>query len=96
MIGGYCIFRVGMLFAGVYLSLEEVASYGLMMQLSGIITSVSQNYYIVKQPEIASYKVRGDKNKLTEIFSFSIFINGGNWLIVCCFLWSISFEYDSL
>ncbi|MFR1552541.1 MAG: O-unit flippase-like protein [Bacteroides xylanisolvens] len=72
MIGGYCIFRVGMLFAGFYLSLEEVASYGLMMQLSGIITSVSQNYYIVKQPEIASYKVRGDKNKLTEIFSFSI------------------------
>lgn len=61
-----------MLFAGFYLSLEEVASYGLMMQLSGIITSVSQNYYIVKQPEIASYKVRGDKNKLTEIFSFSI------------------------
>lgn len=73
MIGGYCIFRVGMLFAGFYLSLEEVASYGLMMQLSGIITSVSQNYYIVKQPEIASYKVRGDKTNLLKYFHSLLF-----------------------
>lgn len=72
MIGGYCIFRFGMFLSGFYLSLEEVAAYGLMMQLSGIVTSISQNYYIVKQPEIASYKVRGENKKLAEIFSFSI------------------------
>lgn len=71
-IGSYCINNFGMFLAGIFLSLKEVASYGLMVQACGIVLSLSQNYYLSKQPELAAYRVQGDIKTFADIFSFSI------------------------
>lgn len=73
MVGSYCINKFGMFLSGLYLSLEVIASYGLMLQLVGILSSVAQNYFITKQPQLASYKVNGERIKLLDLFSFSWF-----------------------
>ena len=61
-IGGYAISKLSMFLAGLYLSLSEIASYGLMMQLVGIIMVISSTLFTVYEPKFASLRV--EKNKI--------------------------------
>lgn len=72
MIGAFFINKFGMFLSGLFLSLDVIASYGLMVQLWGIICGISQNYFNTKEPQMVSYKIHGDNDKLIKLFSFSI------------------------
>ena len=72
LIGTYCINKFGMFLSGLYLTLDQVASYGLMIQLSGIIITLSTTMLYTNEPKLASIIVSGDKVKLLKEFSFQI------------------------
>ena len=86
-IGGYAISKLSMFLAGLYLSLSEIASYGLMMQLVGIIMVISSTLFTVYEPKFASLRVEKKQNKLLNDFAFSmtiyycLFIIGSLFLI---------------
>ncbi len=69
MIGSYAINKLGMFFAGLYLSLEAVASYGLMIQLMTIITTISMTFQTSFWPQMASLRAEGDKAALMDKFA---------------------------
>lgn len=71
-IGGYAILRFSMFIAGLYLTLEEFASYGLMIQMVGILGSVSCTLIQISQPKFASLRARHEKEKLLASFSVAI------------------------
>lgn len=73
-IGTYCTRQFGMFLVGLYLASDIVASYGLMMQLVTIITSVSITFFNTLQPQIISYRIQEDREKTLSRFSFSIII----------------------
>lgn len=73
-IGGYAILRFSMFIAGLYLTLEEFASYGLMIQLVGILGSVSCTLIQISQPKFASLRARHEKEKLLASFSVAIIV----------------------
>lgn len=73
-IGSYCINRSSLFLAGLFLPLPIVGSYGLMLQLGGIISSISINYFMTVQPRMAYYKIKGDLDMLKKEFSFAIVV----------------------
>lgn len=64
--------RLGLFFAGLFLHLEVIAAYGLMIQLVEILASVSGTLFEIYQPRFASLRVKGDITTLVKEFSFSM------------------------
>jgi O-antigen/teichoic acid export membrane protein len=71
-IGSYAITRFGMFLAGLYLPLTVVSSYGLMMQLVGIILTLSGTLFTIFEPKLSALKVTNNKPELLKSFSFSM------------------------
>lgn len=86
-IGSYTITKLGFFLAGLYLSPNEVASYGLMIQLVGIISGIASTLFTVFQPKMAALRVRDNHQLLIRNFAFSmnvfyiLFIFGATFLI---------------
>lgn len=87
-VGSYAILRFSMFIAGLYLSLKEFASYGLMVQLIGILGTASSTFMQISQPKFASLRAKHDKEKLLTSFSLALlvyyifFVIGGIVLII--------------
>lgn len=87
--GGFVINKFGMFISGVYLTLSDVASLGLLIQLTSLISAISENSFLVSQPEMASLRVQDNKNILISKFSetiaiyFLLFVIGSLFLIFC-------------
>lgn len=86
-IGSYTITKLGFFLAGLYLPPNEVASYGLMIQLVGIISGIASTLFSVYQPKMAALRVRDNHQLLIKNFAFSmnvfyiLFILGATFLI---------------
>lgn len=71
-VGSYAINKLGMFIAGLFLSLQEIASYGLMIQLFSIISSTAMTFNSACQPQYTSYRTSGLKDALLKKFSLSM------------------------
>jgi len=86
-LGSYAINKLSMFLAGLYLSLSEIASYGLMIQLMGLIMAISGTLFGIYQPRFSALRVAGNKELLIKDFAFSmniyyvLFILGSTTLI---------------
>lgn len=61
------------LVVGSYLSLSEVGSYGLMVQLVGIVVGVSTIHFYSMVPKLSSLMVKRDYIKMRGFFGLSMF-----------------------
>ena len=59
---------------GLYLSLKDVASYGLMIQLMGIVSTLSATFFYSVFPKINNLYIQNKKMELTRLFSLSVVI----------------------
>lgn len=90
MVGSYGINRFGIFLAGLFLTLEEVGSYGLMIQLVNVTIALSANYFFVSEPQFALYKVKGETDRLLRRFALTmnvfylVFLVGTLFLVICC------------
>jgi O-antigen/teichoic acid export membrane protein len=71
-VGAYAITKLSMFLAGLYLSLSEIASYGLMIQLIGLIMTISSTFFVTYQPKLSNLRIKNDKNTLLKDFSFTM------------------------
>ncbi|MDD6210913.1 MAG: O-unit flippase-like protein [Bacteroidales bacterium] len=71
-VGSYAVSKMGIFLAGFYLSLAEIGSYGLMMQLVGLIAALSGTLYTVYQPRFAALRIQADLTLLLKEFSFTM------------------------
>ena len=71
-IGAYAINKFSLFLAGLYLPLSEIASYGLMIQLVGLISTVSGTLFQISQSRFSAMRVNEDKEKLLKEFAFSM------------------------
>lgn len=57
---------------GLFVEVEEVGSYGLMMQIIGIIITMSGILFGSAYPKICNYYMQGKTTEMKELFSFSM------------------------
>lgn len=87
MVGSYLCVQSGMFMAGLFLTLAEVASYGLMVQLCNILAAVASTMLQVNQTAFYKLRIQSDEKKILCLFSFSmmsmyfIIIFGGVFII---------------
>ncbi|MFZ4796162.1 MAG: O-unit flippase-like protein [Bacteroidia bacterium] len=87
-ISSYAITKFGMFLAGLYLTLKDVSSYGLLIQFVGIILTISGTYFTIQEPKLSALKVTDNKQRLLKDFTFSmgiyyfIYIIGGLFLLL--------------
>lgn len=89
-IGSYAINKFSLFLAGLYLSLSEIASYGLMIQLVGLISTFSGTLFMINQSRFSAMRLNEDKGMLLKEFAYSmniyyiLFLLGSVFLIVVC------------
>lgn len=71
-VGGYSISKLSMFLSGLFLSLSEVASFGLMNQLFILIMTFSSTLFNIYQPRYSALRVEGNNNLLVKEFAFSM------------------------
>jgi O-antigen/teichoic acid export membrane protein len=82
LVCAYASSSLGFFLAGLFLPLSEIASYGLMIQLVGILSGVSGTLFGIYLPRFSSLRIKGDNQTLIKDFAFSmnvsyiIFITG--------------------
>lgn len=94
MIGAYCISKASIFIGGLFITLEEMGSYGLMIQVGGIIITLSTTYFNVLQPRLSAYKVENRRKLLNSEFlktwivfvvmavcGFLILTFAGDWIL---------------
>lgn len=80
-VGQYGISQSGIFFSGLFLSLEEVAAYGLMMQLiNNILCSISKSIFNSLSPLFSKDTINHDISQLIRHFSL------GNFIFWCIFI----------
>lgn len=86
-LGAYAINKLSIFLAGLYLSLADVGSYGLMIQLFGLLSMVSGMFFNVFEPRFSSLRTKGESTALLKEFAFSMniyyltFISGAIGLV---------------
>jgi O-antigen/teichoic acid export membrane protein len=71
-VGSYAINKLSIFLAGLYLPLSDVGSYGLMIQLFGLLSMVSGMFFTVFEPRFSSLRTKGDDKSLIREFAFSM------------------------
>lgn len=72
LIGSYAVSRIGFFLSGLYFTLQEAASYGLMLQLVGLILTLSGTLFKLYEPKFAALRIDKNETQLLKDFSFSI------------------------
>ncbi|MBD5207895.1 MAG: polysaccharide biosynthesis protein [Bacteroidales bacterium] len=67
-IGAYAILRTSMFIAGLYFTLDEFGSYGLMVQVVQIVGTVSTTFMTISQPRLASLRTHRNTAELLSTF----------------------------
>ncbi len=79
--GLYLVNQSGTLLIGGFLTLVEVASYGLMLQLFQILASLSRGVFASYLPMLFKHRVKKNVEQFVKDFSFSIFVFWVTYLV---------------
>lgn len=71
-IGAYAAMKFSLFVAGLYLTLEDISSFGLLMQLASIIAMVSTTYNLTLIPKLTSYRVNNKQDNLIKCFAWTL------------------------
>jgi O-antigen/teichoic acid export membrane protein len=87
-LGAFMVLRSAMVIGSLHLSLAEIASYGITMQLISVIASLASIYTTTYQPKIAQLRVGQNNKAIKELYLkgqlvlLLTFIAGGLGLIL--------------
>lgn len=95
-LGGFMVNKSSIIIGSLYLTLEQIASYGITIQLIGLMSSLATIYLTTFQPKIARLRVLNDNDSIKSIyvkgqfFIILTYILGGT--VICCFSsWALEF-----
>jgi O-antigen/teichoic acid export membrane protein len=68
ILGGLMVQRSAIIIGSLYLTLDEIASYGISMQIIAVIAGLSGIYTATYQPKIAQLRVENNKTAIKELY----------------------------
>lgn len=67
-LGGFMVQRSAILIGALYLSLKEIASYGITLQIIAVIAALAGIYTSTYLPKIVQLRVENKKNEIKELY----------------------------
>jgi O-antigen/teichoic acid export membrane protein len=67
-LGGFTVQKSAIIFGSLFLTLNEIASYGITMQLIAIISGLAGIYTTTFQPKIAQLRIENNTFKIKELY----------------------------
>jgi O-antigen/teichoic acid export membrane protein len=67
-LGGFMVQRSAIIIGSLYLSLEEIASYGITIQLLSIIAGLAGIYTSTYQPKIAQFRIENNNTAIKMLY----------------------------
>ncbi|MDR0437874.1 MAG: hypothetical protein LBH22_06180 [Bacteroidales bacterium] len=80
-LGGFLLAQSSVIMGSLYLSLNEMASYGITMQIVGILATVATVYGGVYTPKIAQFRTYSNHNSIKHIYLKGCLLLLGTFLI---------------
>lgn len=71
-IGAYAVNKMGMFIIGFFLPLSAIGSYGLLIQLTTIVSGIANTMFVAYLPKVSNFRVTGDNAALKRTISFSM------------------------
>lgn len=87
-IGGFMVTRSAIVIGSLYLSLEEIATYGITMQFIAVIAGLASIYTTTYQPKIAQLRIEDNNQAIKELYLkgqivlFLTYFVGGTVLLI--------------
>ncbi len=87
-LGGFMVSRSAIVVGSLYLNLENIAAYGITMQLIAVIAAMASIYAGTYQPQIAYLRIENNRSAIKEIYLTSqvvllaTFLAGGICLVI--------------
>ena len=72
--GAYAVNKMGMFIIGFFLPLATIGSYGLLTQLTTIVTGIANTMFVTYLPKVSNCRVTGDRPMLKRTISFSMVV----------------------
>ncbi|MGR2700043.1 O-unit flippase-like protein [Vibrio campbellii] len=89
-LGNFLILRSGAFFASSFVGLEAAASYGLTMQLVGIVSSLSTLIFTLEVPKLNQLQVKKEFIKIKALFKNRIVSANLIYIVGCAGIWFCS------
>lgn len=67
-LGAFMVLKSSIIIGSLYLPLNDIASYGITMQLIGIITTLAGIYTATYQPKIAQLRIANNKQAIKKLY----------------------------
>lgn len=67
-LGGFMVNKSSLIIGSLFLTLEQIASYGITIQIIGLIGSISTIYLTTFQPKIARFRILKDNKSIKSIY----------------------------
>jgi len=80
-LGGFMVQKSAILIGSLYLTLPQIASYGVTVQIINVIGTIALIYHTTYLPKITQLRVVGDKNKISLLYIKGKIIYVGLFLI---------------
>lgn len=80
-LGGFMVQKSAILIGSLYLTLPQIASYGVTVQIINVIGTIALIYHTTYLPKITQLRVVGDKNKISLLYIRGKIIYVGLFLI---------------
>ena len=73
-LGGFFVTRSALIIGALYLPLNDIASYGITVQIINIIAGIAGVYFIAYQPKIAQYRIHNNDSAIKQIYFKGCFL----------------------
>lgn len=71
-VGAYAVNKMGMFIIGFFLPLATIGSYGLLTQLTTIVTGIANTLFVTYLPKVSNLRVSGDRAALKKTISYTM------------------------
>lgn len=93
-VGAFLVLQSSVIIGSLYISLEEIASYGITMQVINVVASLSAVYFSSYVPKISNLRVKNDLQSVKIIYFRCVYILVITFLM--CGIFIILFGNDIL
>lgn len=73
-LGSFFVLQSSVIIGSLYLSLEEIASYGITVQLVNVVSALSAVYFFSYVPRVSHLRVQHKKEEIMKIYLHNILI----------------------